>query len=142
MDGNHKTDMKPTADAAPPPSFLEAISSAAGPSGNALPVQPPIKLACVSLSHDDRIRFLNFSTNEIVSFRDALATIWPIQAVRFNGGAMEIKFKGTPWLCNGGNSRRLIKGMLQRMYAMGWVLQAAVDISKRMFEEGWSQPPS
>lgn len=32
--------------------------------------------------------------------------------------------------------------MLEALYDMGWVLQAAVDTSKKSLDEGWSQPPN
>lgn len=142
MDGKHKPFIDPKADDAPPPSFLEATSSAAGPSGSSLSSRT--RLACVSLHMNDRIRFLNFSTEEIRSLRDGLTTVWSIQDVRSYGGAEEFKFKNYPWLgkANGDDqSRRHIKRMLQTLYDMGWVLQAAVDISKKSFDEGWSQCP-
>lgn len=138
MGNKHESFTDSEADAAAPPSFLEATSSEAGPLETSVPFQT--RLACVSLHMNDRIRFLNFSTEEIRSLRDNLRTVWSIQDVRSYGGAEEFKFKDYPWLGKAkGNdqSRRLIKSMLQTLYNMGWVLQAAVDISKKIFDEGW-----
>lgn len=140
MDGKRKPFMDPTADAAPPPSFLEATSSVAGPSSSF-----ETRLACVSLHMNDRIRFLNFSPAEVRALREGLGTVWPIQEVRSYGGAEEFKFRDYPWAgkANGDDkSRRLVKRMLESLYDMGWVLQAAVDISKKSLDEGWSQPPN
>lgn len=87
---------------------------------------------------NDRIRFLNFSPAEVRALREGLGTVWPIQEVRSYGGAEEFKFRDYPWAgkANGDDkSRRLVKRMLESLYDMGWVLQAAVDISKKSLDE-------
>ena len=121
---------------APPPSFQEATSSA-GPSQGASSFQT--RFACVTLNMTDRMRFINFSAPETSALRDVLGSVWPIQDVRAYGGADEIKFKGYPWQerVNGDDqARRLIRRMLEALYDMGWVLQAAVDVSRKELDKG------
>lgn len=120
---------------APPPSFQEATS--AGPSQGASSFQT--RFACVTLNMTDRMRFINFSAPETSALRSVLGSIWPIQDVRAYGGADEIKFKGYPWQekVNGDDkSRRLVRRMLEALYDMGWVLQAAVDVSRKELDKG------
>lgn len=85
------------------------------------------------------MRFINFSAPETSALRGVLGSVWPIQDVRAYGGADEIKFKGYPWQekVNGDdNARRLVRRMLEALYDMGWVLQAAVDVSKKELDKG------
>ena len=137
MDEKGKLFGNAAADAAPPPSFQEATaSSSAGPSGG-LPFQT--RLACVSLNMSDRIRFINFSATEISALRGKLGAVWPIQTMRSYGGADEFKFKDYPWMgrVNGDDkARRLTRTLLETLYNMGWVLQAAIDISKKSADNG------
>lgn len=140
MDDKSKPFGEPRAGFAPPPSFLEATSSA-GPSRGAASFQT--RFACVTLNMTDRMRFINFSAPETSALRGVLGSVWPIQEVRAYGGADEIKFKGYPWQerVNGDdNARRLIRRMLEALYDMGWVLQAAVDVSKKDLDKGMVQP--
>lgn len=90
----------------------------------------------------DRLRFINFTAQESSALRGVLGSVWPIQEVRAYGGADEIKFKGYPWQekYNGeDNARRLIRRMLEALYDMGWVLQAAVDVSKKEMDKGMAR---
>jgi hypothetical protein len=127
---------EPLTDFAPPPSFLEATASA-GSSQDASSFQT--RFACVTLNLTDRMRFINFSARETSTLRGVLGSVWPIQDVRPYGGADEIKFKGYPWQerVNGDDqARRLIRRMLEALYDMGWVLQAAVDVSRKELDKG------
>lgn len=136
MDDKSKPFGEPKGGFAPPPSFLEATASA-GPSHGASSFQT--RFACVTLNMTDRMRFINFSAPETSALRGVLGSVWPIQDVRAYGGADEIKFKGYPWQekVNGDdNARRLVRRMLEALYDMGWVLQAAVDVSKKELDKG------
>lgn len=127
---------EPSAGIAPPPSFLEATASA-GSSQGASSFQT--RFACVTLNLTDRMRFINFNTREFSDLRGVLGSVWPIQDVRAYGGADEIKFKGYPWQekVNGDDqARRLVRRMLEALYDMGWVLQAAVDASRKDLDKG------
>lgn len=131
---------EPKAGYTAPPSFQEATS--AGPSQSASPFQT--RFACVTLNMTDRMRFINFSAPETSALRSVLGSIWPIQDVRAYGGADEIKFKGYPWQekVNGDDkSRRLVRRMLEALYDMGWVLQAAVDVSRKELDKGMVVAP-
>ncbi|KAI7787402.1 hypothetical protein LA080_016477 [Diaporthe eres] len=135
MDDKSKSFSETKGGFAPPPSFLEATASA-GPSQGASSFQT--RFACVTLNMTDRMRFINFSAPETSALRGVLGSVWPIQDVRAYGGADEIKFKGYPWQekVNGDdNARRLIRRMLEALYDMGWVLQAAVDVSKKELDK-------
>lgn len=137
MDDKRNPFGEPRAGPAPPPSFLEATTSAGGPSQGASSFQT--RFACVTLNMTDRVRFINFTAQETSALRGVLGSVWPIQEVRAYGGADEIKFKGYPWQekYNGDdNARRLIRRMLEALYDMGWVLQAAVDVSKKEMDKG------
>ncbi|KAI3391374.1 hypothetical protein diail_7460 [Diaporthe ilicicola] len=135
MDGKIKLLSEPNAGNSPPPSFLEATTSA-GPSTGAPSFQT--RFACVTLNRSDRMRLINFSAHEASALRGVLGSVWPIQDVRTYGGADEFKFKGFPWKeTNNGddNARRLVRRMLEALYAMGWVLQAAVDVSRKELDK-------
>ncbi|KAJ0107169.1 hypothetical protein J7T55_014699 [Diaporthe amygdali] len=135
MDDKSRLFGEPQAEGPPPPSFLEATTSA-GPSGGASSFQT--RFACVTLNMTDRMRFINFSAHETSALRGVLGSVWPIQDVRAYGGADEIKFKGFPWQekMNGDDmARRLIRRLLEALYDMGWVLQAAVDVSKKEMDK-------
>lgn len=139
MDDKRKPFVDLTAETNPPPSFLQATSQGAGPSRT--PVAFQTRLACVSLHMTDRLRFINFSAAEISTLREALGLIWPIQETRRYGGAEEFKFRDYPWMGKAkgdDQSRRLAMRMLQVLHNMGWVLQAAVDISKSVSDKGSS----
>lgn len=127
---------EPSSERAPPPSFLEATASAAS-SQDASSFQT--RFACVTLNMMDRMRFINFNAREFSALRGVLGSVWPIQDVRVYGGADEIKFKGYPWQerVNGDDqARRLVRRMLEALYDMGWVLQAAVDVSRKELDKG------
>ncbi|KUI56690.1 hypothetical protein VP1G_04031 [Cytospora mali] len=131
MEDKRKPFIDPTVDPAPPPSFLGATSSAAGPSGTSTPFHT--RLASVSLHMQDRIRFLNLNPSEIRYLRESLGAVWPLQEVRSYGGTEEFKFKGYPWVgkVNGDDqARRLVRRLLEALFEMGWVLQASVDVGK------------
>lgn len=127
---------EPSEGLAPPPSFQEATASA-GSSQDASSFQT--RFACVTLNMSDRIRFINFNARETSALRGVLGSVWPIQDVRAYGGADEIKFKGYPWQekVNGNDeARRLVRRMLEALYDMGWVLQGAVDASRKELDKG------
>jgi hypothetical protein len=128
---------EPSPAIAPPPSFLEAAASGDGPWHDAAPFQT--RFACVTLNRADRMRFINLSAREFGYLRGVLGSVWPMQDVRIFGGADEIKFKAYPWdpRVNGDDqARRLVRRMLEELYDMGWVLQAAVDASRKEMDKG------
>lgn len=136
MDDKRKSLGEPKTRSAPPPSFVEATTSA-GPSQDSSSFQT--RLACVALNKMDLIRFIGFSTPETNAIRGVLGSMWPIRGVRAYGGSVEIKFKGYPWKQKHDgedNTRRLIRRMLEALYDMGWVLQAAVDVTHKELDKG------
>ncbi|KAK7746426.1 hypothetical protein SLS53_002385 [Cytospora paraplurivora] len=108
------------------------VGGVASALGNSSPFQT--RLACVSLNMTDRTLFISFSAEEIKTLRVRLSSTWRIQGERKYGGADEFNFREYPWVArhNGNDqSRRLVKKLLETLYDLGWVLQAAIDISKK-----------
>ncbi|KAL1874874.1 hypothetical protein Daus18300_003415 [Diaporthe australafricana] len=133
MDNNTKPLGEPWAGVLPPPYFQEATPSR-GPSTGA--TSSWTRFACVTVDRSDRIRLVNFRAEDTRALRGVLGSVWPIKDVRPCGSADEIKFKGYPWRKNGDDkARRLVRRMLEALYDMGWVLQAAVDVSRKDLEK-------
>lgn len=104
------------------------------------------KFACVSLHMTDRIRLLRFPEADIPRIQGIIKYSWQrgIQDLRVYDQSNEIKLYGNPWSASGSTqkpeARRLVMGLLQGLFDMGWVLKAAVDISKKEFDKGMRQP--
>ncbi|POS74626.1 hypothetical protein DHEL01_v206979 [Diaporthe helianthi] len=127
---------KPSAGRAPPPMAVEATALAES-SRDELSFQT--RFACITLNRDDRIRLINFNAREVSALVGVLGSVWPIQDVRVCGGAEEIKLQGFPWMerSNGDDqARRLVRRMLEALYDMGWVLLAAMDVSRGGYGKG------
>jgi len=123
-----------------PPPFEAASSSvpAAGPSNQAV---FRTRFACITLNMTDRIRFINFPPSDVEILRDHVQRAWQkgIQDFRTYGQAKEIKLNGNPWRSDFSGSdgaRRLVRKLLEALYDMGWVLQAAIDLSKKESDKG------
>lgn len=87
---------------------------------------------------EDRIRFINFNAAERSVLR-AVAVPSAILHERVGRDSYEMQVVGRPWAydfhgCDDG--RRLVRKLLETLYNMGWVLQAAVDISKKKKDKG------
>ncbi|KAI9686811.1 MAG: hypothetical protein M1820_010557 [Bogoriella megaspora] len=102
--------------------------------------------ASLSLHMTDRIRLLNFPPETMPQISALVRTRWRsgIQSERLYGNSYELKLSGTPWRTGMGwgdwseqtlNSRLLIMGLLAGLFNMGWVLNAAVDISRKEFDK-------
>lgn len=104
------------------------------------------RFACVSLHMTDRIRLLRFPEADVIHIQDIVRSSWQrgIQELRLYDESNEIKLWGNPWSSSYGNqrreARRLMMGLLQGLFDKGWILKAAVDISKKEFDKGrhWS----
>lgn len=122
----------------PPPSFEAATSGAGGPS-QAAPFRT--RFACVTLNQSDRIRFINFPSDDVTALKGVISTTWPkgIQDFRKYGQSDEFKLRGYPWGYDSrgdDRSRRLVRRMLETLFDRGWVLQAAIDLSKKELDKG------
>lgn len=113
----------------PPPSFQDAINTK----------QPDFKtkFACMTLNRRDRIRLLNFPQPEALAVQEVIKSVWRlgIQLVRPYGQSCEIKVNGNPWQhdsAGNDDSRRLVLRMFERLFDMGWVHQAAIDITGKV----------
>lgn len=89
----------------------------------------------------DRIRLLRFPEADIPRIQGIIKYSWQrgIQDLRVYDQSNEIKLYGNPWSASGSTqkpeARRLVMGLLQGLFDMGWVLKAAVDISKKEFDK-------
>ncbi|KAK9245093.1 hypothetical protein V1506DRAFT_539163 [Lipomyces tetrasporus] len=138
--------------------------------GNDLPPQYPIytpdapaqstsvpvfrtTFACLSMHMSDRIRLLRFPARDVAKIREIIRRGWlrGIQDTRVYDAAEEIKLYGNPWRASSWNdekmdARRLVCQILCGLFDLGWVLQAAVDISKKEYDKDtllfrYQQPP-
>lgn len=98
--------------------------------------------ACVSLHMTDRIRLIRFPEGDVPRIQGIIRSSWQrgIQDLRVYDQSNEIKLNGNPWSAYGSTrkseARRLVIGLLQGLFDMGWVLKAAVDVSKKEFDKG------
>ena len=91
----------------------------------------------------DRIRLLNFPREDHSRVKTLVEAAWPngIQNERIYSSSYELKLSGNPWGRNSWGqstmfeSRRLMCAILAGLFDMGWVLKAAVDISKKEFDK-------
>ena len=102
--------------------------------------------ASVSVHMRDRIRLLRFPESDIQRIQEIIRSSWPrgIQDLRPYDQSKEIKLHGNPWASNHDSqkleARRLVMGLLQGLFDMGWVLKMAVDVSKKEFDKGMCSP--
>jgi hypothetical protein len=94
----------------------------------------------LSLNESDKLRLIKFPQAEVQAVRAAIKKSWPkgIQDERDYYGAHEFKLKGYPWEGQGSEavpSRLLTCSVLEALWNMGWVLQAATDISKKQLDK-------
>ncbi|KAK2787550.1 hypothetical protein FQN53_004999 [Emmonsiellopsis sp. PD_33] len=95
--------------------------------------------ASLSLHRNDRIRLLGFSQEDVIGIETVIKQRWAkgIQDKRPYGPSREFKLYGSPWNPSSWfedektAARRLMCGLLESLYNMGWVLKAAVDIIKK-----------
>jgi hypothetical protein len=120
-----------------PPSYGKASSD------TLMPVSSfRTRFACVSLHMTDRIRLLRFPDADVPRIQGIIKDSWPrgIQDIRLYDQSNEIKLHGNPWSASGSSqkseARWLVKGLLRGLFDMGWVLKAAVDISKKEYDKG------
>ena len=123
-------------DLPPLPPFSGALSSS---SSSSAPFRT--QFACITLNRRDRIRFLNFPPDVVRDMAGVIRSAWPrgIDSERAYNKAREIKVYGNPWGADkAGNddARRLVRRLLEGLYDKGWVLQAAVDITKKELDKG------
>lgn len=134
----------------------KAEEAASESSNHASPSAPPpyetdpyrYKFAVISFNMTDRIRLIQFPVADIDRIRDLIRLAWPdgVQNTRMYNVAYEFQLKGTPWFHNpSGNvkARKLIRMLLQGLYEIGWVHDAAVTMGKKANEKGeFFRPPS
>ncbi|KAJ4269775.1 hypothetical protein NW762_001443 [Fusarium torreyae] len=111
-----------------PPSFQETMAA-----------DPPVfktQFACVTFNMSDRIRLINFPQEDVSAVKEVIQVRWQpglVQA-RPYGQSTEIWVRGNPWSYKSdGNddARRLMLAMLERLFDMGWVMQGAMDITRK-----------
>jgi hypothetical protein len=127
----------------PPPPFpgpsLSPMPNTSGASQSTLAKLLPTfhgGFACVTLNMYDRIRFLGFSAEDMAAIRPVVKDSWPrgINSEKTYGGAEELMLHGSPWgttLRDNDDAKNLIRRLMECLFARGWVLQAAVDVSQK-----------
>ena len=125
-----------------PPAYTQPASQGAGASSSTAPAFRT-QFACVTLNMMDRMRFINFPPEITNDLRTTIQGAWPqgIQEERPYGKSKEFKLKGFPWSFKtdgSSDARRLVLQVLEALYDRGWVLQAAVDLSKKEADKGMS----
>jgi hypothetical protein len=101
------------------------------------------RFASVSLHMTDRIRLLRFPEGDVSRIQGIIRSSWQrgIQDLRVYDQSNEIKLHGNPWGQNYAtaqklDARRLMMGLIRGLFDMGWILKAAVDISKKEYDKG------
>ncbi|KAH8901034.1 hypothetical protein GQ53DRAFT_835005 [Thozetella sp. PMI_491] len=94
------------------------------------------QFACLTLNQHDLLRCINFPANDVHIIRQVLQTIWPrgLQAEGPYGPAREFKLNGYPWAYSAhgdDDARYLMLRLFETLYNRGWVISAAVDMSKK-----------
>jgi len=98
------------------------------------------KPAAIVLDSNDKFRLLEFPSEIGSALGNLIRELWPRGVARsqpysdsqWQGAAWEIKLNGTPWYPDGRETvtvRTLLIRILQFLYARGYVLQTALDIS-------------
>lgn len=127
----------------PYPSELEKGGKAANYS---TPAQAPsytpfrTQFASISLHRSDRLRTINFSQTDIDAIREVIKGSWGrgIQEERKYSVSYEFKLRGNPWYGQGPEaitSRVLVRGLLAYLFSSGWILHAATDVSKNIYDK-------
>jgi hypothetical protein len=129
-----------------PPSFEDAVAS----SSTAPPAPPKdtkatlfqTRFAFITINERDKVRFIGFSDEDVAAIRPVFIKAWPkgIQAERKYGRAQEFKLGGYPWGSEGftplDDTQRLVRRLLEALYNHGWILQAGLDVSKKVADKG------
>jgi hypothetical protein len=116
-----------------PPSFQETMASS--------PLIFKTQFACMTFNMSDRIRLINFTEAEASGIKEVVTARWSLGLVHVKpyGESMELWLRGRPWSHRaGGNddSRRLVLGILERLFDMGWVLQGSMEITLKSESKG------
>lgn len=123
-----------------PPAYADAASSSQAAFRTSF--------ACVTFNHYDLIRFISFPPDVVDAMHSVIVDFWPkgIQRTQPYGEADEVKLRGNPWLeglwADTEDARRLVRSLLEALYDRGWVLQAAIDHSKKGAAGGEDIPAS
>jgi len=99
------------------------------------------KFAVISMNMTDRLRLLQFPPADIARIQVLIERAWPggIQSSRTYNVAHEFKLKGNPWSSHEVwkvKSRRFMRMLLQGLYEMGWVHDAAVTMGRKQQQKG------
>ncbi|EGX95372.1 hypothetical protein CCM_00026 [Cordyceps militaris CM01] len=123
---------------APPPAYDGTVDSSS-PSA-AAPFQT--SFASLSLHMSDRIRLVQFSTDDVAAVRGVLQQAWRegIQAERPYSVSYEFKLRGRPWSGSGTGTYAVPAMLLMRdlfacLYARGWIMTASTDVSRKEFDK-------
>lgn len=122
--------LEPPLAAQAPPSFKESQAAAASASTF------QTAFACVTLNMLDRIRLIDFPVSDVLAIQELVKTNWApgVKAVENYGDARQIRMHGSPWSAsyNGNDDARvLILRILERLYDLGWVMQASIDLVRK-----------
>ena len=120
----------------PPPPFEAATAS-----GSSQTVPFRTRFACITLNKSDRIRFINFFDEDIDIFATTIQSAWPkgVQDSKRYAQSYEFQLYGRPWSYDSSGddrARRLVRRVLEALFNRGWVLQGAVDLSKKEYDKG------
>lgn len=96
----------------------------------------------VSLHMSDRIRFVQFSEEDINVIRTTIQRFWAkgIQEERPYSVSYEFKLRGNPWSGSGTGSEAvpaliLMREVLACMYQQGWLMTASTDVSRKKYDK-------
>jgi hypothetical protein len=139
--GSGQGGIPPVGDSSSPPTFEESQKTAAFAPPPAFITQ----FACVTLNMNDRVRFINFPPAEVAAIQGIIQRSWPlgIKELRPYGQSQEFRLHGLPWAGRhhgDDKARELLLRILEGLYDRGWVLQAAIDISKKSLDKGNKNP--
>jgi hypothetical protein len=89
----------------------------------------------------DRIRLINFTQVEVQAVKQVVKTRWQpgLVQTRPYGESTEIWVRGRPWayVSNGNDdARRLLLGILETLFDLGWVVQCSLDITRKSESKG------
>ena len=100
---------------------------------------------------NDRLRLLQFSSDEIQAIRNTISTSWPsgTQTERDYYGSHEFKLRGNPWSGSGDDAifaRRFMTRIFETSANLGWVLTVSAGLSKKTIDKDmlffrYQQPP-
>jgi len=117
---------KHTSSFSPPPYQTSAYSS---------------KFAVISFNMVDRVRLIQFPPADVARIRELVELSWPdgIQGSRMYNAAEELKLKGYPYVntdMKNDKLRKFLRMLLQGLYEMGWVHDAAVVMGRKGNQKG------